>query len=380
MNTPNTREKLIRIAHANPKLRSKLLPLIKKHGSGTEEDISQNIQAFKNAYQKLSTAIQDAKDRGLSGDGRTARLWANRPWVECINHGFKIAEGVIGTRSIPPRSAKGIEMAYRLYYRSRRMPKDVYKWWDKNEKRLLLTIEAAEQWEPKQQGTDDLFTIGPFTVHNTIGAQGKALDAFKKMLELTIKKVKLNKARGFSKVLYGDIYLVGQLTQSNTAAWYDVGKDIVFCRVARKSWRFDEAHSLVHELGHRYWRRFAAEPLKKEWLRHHVGCSVKQVEIPMPDVGDELPVRIKGAPRGWRPRVIQTDSSTYTYERPDGSSATIARATIRRVQSQNEGDALRFPTAYSATNKEEHFCEALSLISFGTLTEEHEIPFKAIWS
>ena len=183
------------------------MPLIKKHGSGTEEDISQNIQAFKNAYQKLSTAIQNAKDRGLSGDGRTARQWANRPWVECINHGFKIAEGIIGTRSIPPRSAKGIEMAYRLYYRSRRMPKDVYKWWDKNEKRLLLTIEAAEQWEPKQQGTDDLFTIGPFTVHNTIGAQGKALDAFKKMLELTIKKVKLNKARGFSKVLYGDIYL-----------------------------------------------------------------------------------------------------------------------------------------------------------------------------
>ena len=180
----NTREKLIRIAHANPELRVKLLPLIKKHGSGTEEDISQNILAFKTAYESFKTAIQDAKDRGISGDSRIARQWANKPWVKCMELGFKIAEGVIGTRSIPPRNAKGIEMAYRLYYRSRTMPKDVYKWWDKNEKRLLLTIEAAERWKPNQQGTDDLFTVGPFTVHNTIGAQGKALDAFKKALEV----------------------------------------------------------------------------------------------------------------------------------------------------------------------------------------------------
>lgn len=376
----NTREKLIRIAHANPELRAKLLPLIKKHGSGTEEDISQNIQAFKNAYEKFKTAVQDAKDRGLSGDSRIARQWANRPWVDCMELGFKIAEGVIGTRSIPPRSAKGIEMAYRLYYRSRTMPKDVYKWLDKNEKRLLLTIEAAERWKPKQEGTDDLFTVGPFTVHNTIGAQGKALDAFKKMLELAIKKVKLNKARGFSKVLYGDIYLVGQLTKSNTAAWYDVGKDIVFCRVAKKAWRFDEAHSLVHELGHRYWRRIAAKPLKTEWMRHHIRVESKEVEIPMPDVGDELPLRIKGAPRGWRPKVLQSDRSTYTYERPDGSKGTIARMSIWKVQKQNEGNALRFPTAYSATNEEEHFCEALSLASFGTLPDEHQVPFKAIWN
>ena len=67
--------------------------------------------------------------------------------------GFKLAEAVLATKSIPARSAKGFEMAYRLYARSRRMPKDVYKWWKTNEKRILLTLQAVH-WNDLEEGGD----------------------------------------------------------------------------------------------------------------------------------------------------------------------------------------------------------------------------------
>jgi hypothetical protein len=40
----------------------------------------------------------------------------------------------------------------------------------------------------------------------------------------------------------------------------------------------------------------------------------------------------------------------------------------------------KFPTPYSKTNEQEHFCEALALLALGTLDEEHAIPFNAIWN
>ena len=38
-----------------------------------------------------------------------------------------------------------------------------------------------------------------------------------------------------------------------------------------------------------------------------------------------------------------------------------------------------YPTAYSATNFEEHFCEAFSMYLLGTLQPEHFAAFKRIW-
>ena len=349
--------------------------------AGSEKDITDNLAAFEEAYSEMLEAIEEGK---WVADAELSRLrvrrFANQPWVQLMTLGYKIAEGILGTREIPPRKAKGMEMAYRLYARSRRMPKDVYKWWDTNEKRILLTIEAAKTWPEKQEGTDALFRLGPFMVHNTIGATGAKLEAFKKMLETATKKAKAEKdVPGFQKVLYGDIYLVGQITKAHHAAWYNVREDVIYCRVAKARWGFDEAYSLVHELSHRYWRKFMSRGAKQAWERHHAHTSLKDVDIPKPEVGDELPVRVKGAPRGWRPVLKVITPSAYLFDRPDGSLGGVDRRQIYNFLSRTKGAELRFPTAYSAKNAEEHFCEAVASDAFGSLGPEHEAALRAIF-
>ena len=135
----------------------------------------------------------------------------------------------------------------------------------------------------------------------------------------------------------------------------------------------------MHELGHRYWRKLAERPRKLAWYRQHIRTESKEIDLPMPGVGDPLPVRVRGAPRGWRPVVKSRDKSKFYYDRPDGSMGEALVFNIWKLVRHNESAALRFPTAYSAQNEEEHFCEALKLHAAGVLPPEHDVPFKTIW-
>jgi len=349
------------------------------NAAGSEKDITANLPAFERAHKEFVEALADGKKRGLAGDS-VVRRWANLPWVELMQRGHLIAEGIQGTRSTPARSAKGMEMAHRLYSRSRAMPKDVYKWWGTNEKRILLTLEAAKTWPEKKEGSDDLFRVGPFLVHNTIGITGSKLEVFKKMLETATKKIKSDRTvPGIKKVLYGDVYLVGKIAGAHAAAWYNIREDVIYCRVAKAKWGFDEAYSLVHELCHRYWRKFMSREAKAKWESHHLAVSYRKVEIPRPKVGDELPVRIKGAPRGWRPVLKEITSTSYSYERPNGVMGGISKTQLHSFLSKTRGAELRFPTAYSAKNEEEHFCEAVASDAFGSLGDDHQAALKGIW-
>lgn len=350
-----------------------------KLAAGTEKDIQDNLRPYQQYLKALGEALGDARARRQEGTDFMLRRMTNRTWVILINKGYLIAEGILGTREIPPSKAKAFELAYRLFATSRKMPQDIIKWWDKNVSRLNLILEAVD-WNVKEIGTGLFFAQGPFQVHNTIGASGSELENFKKMLDVTIKKVKLNVTPGFHQVLYGDIFLVGQLTKSGTAAWYSPQEDTIYCRIAKEKWGFTEAHSLIHELGHRYYRKFADKSSKVAWSLHHDRVGAKDVEVPMPEVGDPLPLRLRGAPRGWRPVVKSRDKTNYTFERPDGSEGKVLVFNIWKVQQQNHAAALRFPTPYSSKNEEEHFCEALALLSMGGLSEEHAIPFRTIWS
>ena len=348
--------------------------------AGSEQDIESNLPSFEKAYAEFKRAVEDGVSRGLSGDHTVVRRWANRPWVQLMDRGYEIAEGILGSRAVPSRDAKGIEMAHRLYARSQKMPEDVYKWWKTNEKRLLLTIEAAKTWPVKEEGSDDLFRVGPFLVHNGLGTTGPQLDAFKKMLETAIKKVKgLRGVPGFQKVLYGDIYLVGQIRGAHHAAWYNVSEDAIYCRLSKSKWGFDEAYALVHELAHRYWRRFMSPLAKAKWESHHSKVLYTKVDLPMPQAGDPLPVRVKGSPRGWRPKVESLKGGNYFYRSHDGVLLSIPERRIRRVVDQNKGVALRFPTPYSSTNEEEHFCEAVASDAFGKLSEKHQEALDSIF-
>lgn len=354
-----------------------------RQAAGSAADITDNLRPFAQAYADFVKAHNDGLARKLSGDSHTVRMWANKPWVQLMNLGFKMAEGILSTRSIPPAKAKGLEMAYRLFSNSRKMPKDVYAWWGKNQRHLDLLLEAATKWPEKQEGGDELFTLGSFKVHNTVGATGAELESLKKGIAAAEKMARKNPVPGFTRVLYGDIHVVASITKAHHAAWYYPGDDSLYLRRGSKT-GMDEVQSLVHELGHRYWAKFANKAKRDAWMRHHwevAGKDVPREDIKLPEVGDTVPeVKLKGVKGD--PVVSRADGANYYFDVPfQGAVRTfsIGRVKLFMLRKENMKQAKNFPTRYSSKSYEEHFCEALKLLAAGALPKEHEIPFKAIW-
>jgi hypothetical protein len=272
-----------------------------------------------------------------------------------------------------------MEMAYRLFAVSRRMPKDVYKWWAKNKRRIDFIIEAVRKWPEKQEGGDELFILGSFRVHNTVGATGSELASLKKTIEMAEKLVRKNSVPGFRRVLYGDIQVVSRITQAHHAAWYHPADDSLYLRRGKKT-GMDEVQSLVHELGHRYWDKFALKDTKSQWRQHHWRVENQDVDVDLPGVGETIPVRVKGVKGD--PIVKKMEGGHYWFEVPVGKKVRTLSIPIYRIQkilADNEKRVKNFPTPYASKNEEEHFCESLKMLAAGVLPDEHAIPFKVIW-
>lgn len=355
-----------------------------RNAAGTEKDIQDNLQPFSQAYKSFVKEVGDGQARDLPGNSITVRSRTNRPWISLMSYGHKIAEGILSTRSIPRRQAKGLEMTYRLFANSRKMPRDVYKWWEKNQRRLDLILEAASKWPEKQEGGEELFTVGAFRVHNTVGATGAELESLKKTVAAAEKMARKNPVRGFKRVVYGDIYVVARLTKAHHAAWYQPSDDSLYLRRGKKT-SMDEVQALVHELGHRYWAKFAKTDQKVAWVRHHQEVANNEVprnEIHIPAVGEPFPgTRVPGVKGD--PIVSKDDGANIYFEgksRGKPETYSIPRYKAFKLLRDQIKVSRNFPTPYSAKNPEEHFCEALKLQAAGVLPAEHSIPFKAIWA
>jgi len=351
-----------------------------REAAGTAEDITNHLRPFAQGISDMVAAINKGNAHDLEGDSRFTRSWANKPWVALMDNGFKIAEGILSTRSIPPRKAKAFEMAYRLFSNARKMPKDVYKWWAKNEKRLYLVVDAAQNWPEKTEGGDELFTVGPFKVHNTVGAVGAELDSLAAGIKRVVQLSSKEPVPGFKRTLYGDIHVVSRITKGHHAAWYRPGDDSLYLRRGKKT-GMDEVRAMIHELGHRYWEKFAKDGEKGEWRRHHDDVEGKRVEVDLPKVGEPVPFLhipgVKGAPV-----VTKDDGGAFYFEVPVKGQVriyTIPRYKMYKMQQQHEKQQNSYPTPYSSKNEEEHFCEALSLLAMGKLSADHKAALKAIW-
>jgi hypothetical protein len=356
---------------------------LKHMAAGTASDIRDNLKFFAGGYKDFVAAINEGHARGWAGSHLAVRKWANGPWVQLMNRGYKIAEGILSTRSTPATKAKGLEMAYRLFVNSSRMPKDVYAWWEKNQRHLDLILEAATKWPEKQEGSEELFTEGSFRVHNTVGATGAELEGLKKTIVAAEKMARKTPVPGFTRVLYGDIHVVARLTKAHHAAWYYPADDSLYLRRGSKTGK-DEVQSLVHELGHRYWAKFADKAKQDAWKRHHYEIENNEVppeDIKLPDVGDAVP-EVKLTGHKGDPVVSRTDEANFYFDVPYRGAVrtfSIARVKLFMLRREQLKRTRNFPTAYSAKSYEEHFCEALKLLAAGVLPADHAVPFKAIW-
>jgi predicted secreted protein len=349
-------------------------------------ELAQLGRELTEAWGRIEKVVDEARGLGISrGDARLVRNRANSPWVDAMTAGRQLAKLVLTEKSIPKGLHKKVEMAARFFMSARRMPKDMYKWIAKNGRHYVLIMQAMG-WPEKQAGGQEMFDAGPFTVHNTLGLEDDALRVIKTAIERAAKLIKTTGAPGISSVLYGDVHVVGRLQGGTTLAWYNPGDDKVYVR-ALDSAGHDSVHSLVHELGHRYWKKNASKDAQREWVRHHRSVSSGEtanfddVDAAMPKVGDPLPFKVRGV-RGGPPIVTDIKSGQHWFkgkikgvERELSFPSHEVRMSLYKQMAQKA----TWPTPYSKKNYEEHFCEALALKALKGLKEPHLEAFQRIW-
>jgi hypothetical protein len=155
-------------------------------------------------------------------------------------------------------------------------------------------------------------------------------------------------------------------------AFYNESRDAIYVLVVK---RFETTfvNGTIHEFGHRYWNRFLPQPVKAEWSRWHRKLeddATQAFKYRTPSVGDTID--------GKRIAEITKRPGKGTILVFEGEASYITLDNYWNVERRNA--ILReYPTIYSATNGEEHFCEAFALFCMGEIAEPHRAEFVRIF-
>lgn len=322
-----------------------------------------SVEGFDAVMPSLPVGSQELMSIAVSAKLQNA-------WTWLVRWGTDVATWVVETRTIPKGKEKAVELAARLFTMANRSPKDIPTWWDKNEKHIHLLVEALS-WPERTEGSlQEKFSVGPFTVHNTLHLEEGKLQGTVSVIVKAMQKIK--PFHKFNKVLYGDVFVVGQLRHSKSLAWYYNQDDTVYLRPQKTSEK--ELVNLIHELGHRYWYKFLGAEAQRQW--HSVYTILKRpVQVKLPEVGEPLGVLVKGVDnpivesygRGNKGVPIVTIVGGQVFSATGVLSILEAEATERK-----------FPTPYSATSVEEFFAEAFAHYIVGDLSEDHRVSLEGI--
>lgn len=315
---------------------------------------------------------------GVSGNNPYIRRML--PWDAFRNAGVQYVQALLGSKEVPSASKRDFDKAVKLFMGTVRTPNDPADWLFKNALLIRLLI-SAYRWPDKVEGqTEGVFKVGPFIVHNNVGAAGEDLDKVKSALERAITLIKATSIPNIDKVLYGDVMVVGNIAKSNNLAWYYLNEDVVYVRLFKQV-GLHELESLIHELGHRYIFHFMPKATYALWKTYHKDLLSKQIDVNVGElkVGDQMPFKIKGI-RG-TPTIQKIEASTFNPAMRYVYFTDTVGVPERQVQMWLRDAAKagqRFPTSYSAKSPDEHFCDSLALFATGLLKEPFLTPFKAI--
>lgn len=327
-------------------------------------------ESYNKALRELDANVHQEK----------SRPWPNQYilrhyFAPLVNAGRLMAEWALQTRVIPSGQTKAMELAARLMTLSR-VPSNIVSWYDTNRPKLDFLLGTIT-WEDKSEqssGGRDISVVGPFKVHNTIGAKEKQLKDLQALVKSAVRVI--SPVKDFKKVLYGDVFVVGQLRQSTTLAWYSVNEDDVYLRnLAKKG--HDDLHSLVHELGHRYWYKFASPTVKSNVSRLYseLGWKARRVSVPDLKAGDILPVKVKGL----EPPLLITKVTLTSYVlQPKkvpigtlpGSAPSVSITSVSNIMKQQAVAGKVFPSMYSMKNDVEFFAECFAFYVLGRMPPE----------
>jgi hypothetical protein len=325
-------------------------------------------KAYNKALAALDLSV--SKERASSYPNKYILRGYFIPLVEA---GRVMSDWAIQTRSIPSGQVKSLELAARLMTMAV-VPPNIIQWYDTNRPKLDLLLETLT-WGEKGQGPSgglELSTAGPFKVHNTIGAKESQLKEIQALVKAAAKAI--TPVMDFKKVLYGDVYVVGQLRKSQTWAWYAIAQDEVYLRnLAKKG--VDDLASLIHELGHRYWFKFATADQKRNIsaLYSKLQSEANRVTVPDLKVGEVLPVKVVGL----EPPLVITEVTPTSYmlrpkkttlKTPPGYAHSVRINVVQSILKQRAATGKLFPSRYSMTSDMEFFAECFSFYILGKMS------------
>lgn len=294
-------------------------------------------------------------------------------WADLVRWGKFISTWVVETRSIPAGSTKAVEVATRTFLSTKLKPRDVAAWWEKNKRYavlLLSTYKWPERGTATQDGIREMFTLGAFTVHNTLHLEGDKLTSTEAVVEKAEKVIR--KFPKLARVLYGDIFIVGRLQQPRTLAWYNIEDDKVYVRPQKLS--EEELINLTHELGHRYWFKFLGNAGQREW--HTLFYLKKNTNVPsasLPKPGEPLGILVKGKDNPVVEAIVPDFAGNLQVKLVGGGYIS---ANVVRNELSNQQLRTKFPSRYAMTSAVEFFAETFAYYVVGGLSPENTAEFE----
>jgi hypothetical protein len=275
-------------------------------------------------------------------------------------------------KAVPAAKSKAFERAFRAVDLKTK-PRNATQWFVKNQTALQLLLET-NSWSDKGKHVERAHKVCSFTVHNQTASEDVGATA--KILCEAEDLLRRSGIPNISDVLYGDVFFVGQIERKKgVAAKYYPTRDVIFLIVTK---RFEHRylHSLIHEIGHRYWRKVMTRDQHQAWGTYHRSLAHRAVDVELPPLGSPLgeakrvgdlpPPRIIGYPYIQGRAAMQLDTGGYVW---------VDQYIKYKKQ---EARVKLFPTAYASTDPEEHFCDAFSLFTMGELKEPHATNFVAV--
>lgn len=319
-------------------------------------------------YNRAKDAFYEASEDYFRFSDGDVPKWDRAYYSQMMFYaGKRLVPLIVSVKVVPQIERRKFEKAYREFTRVRRM-KDYIDWADKNFDSIML-LKKSSSWPniadavAEEDAPNAVTRVGDLKVINQSDQDPQ------KSVELVRRAVQLMQNSGIpsiSRALYGDVFVVGEIARKKTLmAYYNTIKDQVFLLTVKR-FADKQLHSLIHEFGHRYWRKFMSPDAKAAWLSHHNDMAHRNVQVEDPKVGDVIPY-VKGDP---------------VLLRIEHGNFYVAGGYIPRMQwweiARKNLRAGKFPSLYSATDAEEHFCEALGFFCMGELDGDNLKAFRQI--
>ena len=329
---------------------------------------------FAAAVRRMDAAVEAVEYAPLE-----AVTQIDDAFSEIITSSRRAAALILDTKEIPPNKRAAFEVAYRFVNgpmgltRGRLTIDRVARMWQSNGHHFRTLVDGLAWPERKYARTGEaggISRVGPFSVHDAARLTDAEKREMKESIQAAAEKIGA-KGLPVRNVLYGDVFLVEQLQETRTLAWYNAKYDNLYVRKIRKgsSDAKDAVFAISHELGHRYWYITLPETTRLAWNDYYKELTQPG---PLPNKGDtvwfvgqQYVVNAFARPRlGEQPAIILA---------PVNAPSRLQAASVKDFQRY-----VNFPTMYSETSSTELFAECYALYVLDRLREPWKSRFEAL--